>query len=128
MAAEAASGKLSFVGIDVAGQTLAGESQIGPFGQCRGVSENIVRPDVLAPMALLTLQAQVTTLESKADAAIRNLRGMYDTLDANVTQTQQQIDDISWTLQQAEQASFGFLATEAPSLIVVTPQTKTSHA
>lgn len=56
----------------------------------------------------------LTSLESKVSAATSNLQGMYDTLDNNVNQTQQQIDDVSWTLQQAEQASFGFLATEAP--------------
>jgi hypothetical protein len=58
--------------------------------------------------------AALTALESKVDAALRNLQGMYDTLDDHVNQTQRQVDDISWTLQQAEQASFGFLATEAP--------------
>ena len=58
--------------------------------------------------------AALTSLESKVDAAISNLQGMYDTLDANVNQTQQQVDDVAWTLQQAEQASFGLLATEAP--------------
>ena len=58
--------------------------------------------------------AALTSLESKVDAAIRNLQGMYDTVDDNVNQTQQQVDDVSWTLQQAAQASFGFLATEAP--------------
>jgi len=56
----------------------------------------------------------LTTLESKVNAAISNLEGMYNTLDGNVNQTQHQIDDISWTLQQAEQASFGFVATECP--------------
>lgn len=69
--------------------------------------QNTLNRGVLAGAAL-------TALESKVDAAIRNLQGMYDTLDNNVNQTQQQIDDVSWTLQQAEQASFGFLATEAP--------------
>jgi hypothetical protein len=58
--------------------------------------------------------AALAALENKVDAALRNLQGMYDTLDDNVNQTQQQIDDISWTLQQAEQATFGFIATEAP--------------
>jgi hypothetical protein len=58
--------------------------------------------------------AALTSLESKVGAAITNLQGMYDTLDGNVNQTQQQVDDIAWTLQQAEQASFGFLPTEAP--------------
>jgi len=58
--------------------------------------------------------AALTALESKVEAALRNLQGMYDALDDNVNQTQQQIDDVSWTLQQAEQASFGFVATEAP--------------
>lgn len=51
-------------------------------------------------------------LEAKVGAALRSLQGMYDTLDDNVNQTQKQIDDISWSLQQAEQASFGFLPTE----------------
>ncbi len=58
--------------------------------------------------------AALNSLESKVNAAASNLRGMYDTLDDNVNQTQQQVDDVSWTLQQAEQASFGFVATEAP--------------
>ena len=58
--------------------------------------------------------APLASLEGKVSAALRNLQGMYDTLDDNVNQTQQQLDDISWTLQQAELASFGFLATEAP--------------
>jgi hypothetical protein len=53
-------------------------------------------------------------LESKVNAALSTLNGMYDALDGNVNQTQQQLDDISWTLQVAEQASFGFLPTEAP--------------
>ena len=56
--------------------------------------------------------AALSALESKATAAQRNLQGMYDALNSNIIQTQQQIDDISWTLQQAEQASFGFLPTE----------------
>ncbi len=58
--------------------------------------------------------AGLTALESKVEAARRNVEGMYDTLDNNVNQTQQQIDDISWTLQQIEQASFGLMPTEAP--------------
>src|SRR6185436_17107241 len=56
--------------------------------------------------------AALSSLESKATAAQRNLQGMYDALNDNVNQTQQQIDEISWTLQQAEQACFGFLPTE----------------
>ena len=59
--------------------------------------------------------AALTSLESKVNAAVGNLQGMYDTLDDNVNQTQQQVDDVSWTLQQVEQASFGFLPTEAPA-------------
>ena len=56
----------------------------------------------------------LSTLETKIGATLRNLEGMYDTLDTNVNQTQQQIDDISWTLQQIEQACFGLSPTEAP--------------
>jgi hypothetical protein len=54
----------------------------------------------------------LSALENKTRAAQSNLQGMYDALNDNVIQTQQQIDDISWTLQQAEQACFGFLPTE----------------
>jgi hypothetical protein len=56
----------------------------------------------------------LTSLEGKVNAAQSSLRGMYDNLDDNINQTQQQIDDVSWTMQQAEQASYGFLPTEAP--------------
>lgn len=58
--------------------------------------------------------AALSALEGQVGSAVRNLQGMYDTLDDNVNQTQQQIDDISWTLQQCEQASFGLLEGEAP--------------
>jgi hypothetical protein len=58
--------------------------------------------------------AAMAALESQASAAQLSLQGMYDPLNANILQTQKQLDDIVWTLQQAEQASFGFLATEAP--------------
>lgn len=56
----------------------------------------------------------LTSLEGKVNAAQNTVRGMYDNLDDNLNQTQQQVDDVSWTLQQAETASFGFLPTEAP--------------
>jgi hypothetical protein len=58
--------------------------------------------------------AAMSALESQASAAQRSLQGMYDPLNDNVLQTQKQLDDIVWTLQQSEQASFGWLATEAP--------------
>ena len=56
----------------------------------------------------------LSTLESQVDAAVRSLEAMYKPLQENVNQTKRQVDDVTWTLQQAEQASFGFLATEAP--------------
>ncbi len=58
--------------------------------------------------------AAMSALESQVTAAQRNLQGMYDPLNENVLQTQKQLDDIVWTLTQAEQAAFGWLATEAP--------------
>ncbi len=58
--------------------------------------------------------AELSALESQINAAQSNLQGMYGPLSENVQQTQKQLDDIAWTLQQAEQASFGFVATEAP--------------
>jgi hypothetical protein len=56
----------------------------------------------------------LSTLESRVEAAIRSLEGMYKPLEENVTQTKRQVDDITWTLQQVEQASFTLVATEAP--------------
>jgi hypothetical protein len=56
--------------------------------------------------------AALSELESKISAIQSNLQGMYSALKGNVEQTQHQIDDIVWTLQQVEQASFGFLPTE----------------
>jgi hypothetical protein len=56
----------------------------------------------------------LSTLESTVDAALRALHAMYDPLHDNVRQAKQQIDDVAWTLQQAEQASFGLLTAEAP--------------
>jgi len=55
----------------------------------------------------------LSTLESAVDAALRALHAMYDPLHDNVRQTKTQLDDVAWTLQQAEQASFGLLAAEA---------------
>ena len=56
--------------------------------------------------------AALSALESKVRATQSNLEGMYSALKGNIQQTQQQLDEIAWTLQQAEQASFGFLPTE----------------
>jgi hypothetical protein len=56
----------------------------------------------------------LTSLESQVAAALQNLQGMYDAFDDQVNALQRQIDDVSWTLQQAEQASYGLLPTEAP--------------
>lgn len=69
--------------------------------------QNLLNRRQSASMAL-------TSLEGKVNAANSNLRGMYDALYDNILQTQQQVDDVSWTLQQAEMASFGFLPTEGP--------------
>jgi hypothetical protein len=56
----------------------------------------------------------LTTLESRVEAAIRSLEGMYKPLEENVNQTKRQVEDVTWTLQQMEQASFSLLNTEAP--------------
>ncbi len=56
----------------------------------------------------------LSTLESQVDAAVRSLEAMYQPLQENANQTKRQVEDVTWTLQQAEQASFSFLATEAP--------------
>ena len=56
----------------------------------------------------------LSTLESQVEAAIHSLEAMYKPLQENANQTKHQVEDVTWTLQQAEQASFSFLATEAP--------------
>jgi hypothetical protein len=58
--------------------------------------------------------AALSTLESRVDAAGRSLEAMYKPLEENVQQTRRQVEDVTWTLQQMEQASFSLLATEAP--------------
>jgi hypothetical protein len=56
----------------------------------------------------------LSMLEGAVDAALNALHAMYGPLQETVQQTQAQVDDVAWTLQQSEQASFGFLAAEAP--------------
>ena len=101
-------------------ETLAGQWQTlrGQVVQATETQARQLQSDASAVQTALNARRSagmaLSTLESKVSAALSTLRGMYDTLDNNVNQTQQQIDDVSWTLQQAEQASFGFLPTEAP--------------
>ncbi len=61
-----------------------------------------------------TAGTALTNLESQVAAALQNVQGLYDSFDDEVNALQRQIDDVSWTLQQAEQASYGLLPTEAP--------------
>jgi hypothetical protein len=101
-------------------QTLTTQwTQLRPQVQTAVTTQsNALRMDANAVQAQLNRRqlatAPLASLEGKVGAALRNLQGMYDTLDDNINQTQQQLDDISWTLQQIEVASFGLLATEAP--------------
>ena len=60
------------------------------------------------PAAVSRAQTAIQMLESKVAANQDALEGMFNTIDQNVTQIQQQLEAISWALDQADQASFGF--------------------
>jgi len=64
-------------------------------------------------------ESALRMLESKVSAAQDTVEGMYDALDENVTQTQAQAEQIAWALEQASQASFGFLPAE--DLVMASP-------
>lgn len=56
----------------------------------------------------------IDTLERKARAAHSAAQAMYDTLQKNVRQTQAQVKEISWMLDQVDEASFQLYPGEDP--------------
>jgi chromosome segregation ATPase len=59
-------------------------------------------------------EAAIKALEHKVDAAHASIRAMYDTLRQNVNQTQSQIEQIEWLLDQVDEASFELYPAEGP--------------
>lgn len=59
-------------------------------------------------------EAAIEALERKMDAAQASIRAMYDTLQQNVSQTESQIKQIEWLLDQMDEASFQLYAAEDP--------------
>jgi hypothetical protein len=51
-------------------------------------------------------QSAVEALEHKVDGAHSTVRAMYETLQQNVNQTRSQVEEIKWSLDQVDQASF----------------------
>jgi hypothetical protein len=58
----------------------------------------------------------INTLDSKVRAAQSAVGAMYQSLQQNINQTKSQVDEIKWTLDEIDEASFGLHPTEDPVL------------
>jgi hypothetical protein len=67
-----------------------------------------------SPSAIARAESAVQTLESKVKAAESAIEAMYDTLRQNTNQTQSQIEQIEWLLDQMDEASFQLHPAEDP--------------
>jgi hypothetical protein len=59
-------------------------------------------------------EASIEALERKVEAAQASIRAMYGTLQQNVNQTQSQVEEIKWLLDQLDEASFQLYPAEDP--------------
>jgi hypothetical protein len=57
---------------------------------------------------IASAESAINLLGTRVSAAQDAVEAMFDTLDDNVTQTQAQVEAVEWSLDQADQASFGF--------------------
>lgn len=62
--------------------------------------------------AISRAESAVETLESKVSAARSALQNRYDDIARTVQQTRTQLDELKWSFEQAQQASFDFLEAE----------------
>ncbi len=72
----------------------------------------------LARNILNQLAPQVDSLESQASAAEKQIRGMFDSLQNQVSEFNEQLNKIDWTMTQLAEASFQLLETEAGVMAV----------
>jgi len=64
--------------------------------------------------AIARAESAIDTLEHKIDAAGSAIANMYDTLRQNVSQTDAEIEQIDWMLDQIDEASFSLYPAEDP--------------
>ncbi|HEY9078170.1 MAG TPA: hypothetical protein VIO61_16665 [Anaerolineaceae bacterium] len=61
-----------------------------------------------------TGEPELTALESKVENVVRSLQAMYTPLQDEARTLQRQVDDVLWTLEQIQQASFSLNPGERP--------------
>lgn len=64
------------------------------------------------------LEADIETLEDKAQAAERQINGMYNTFESQFRSAKSHLDEVEWMLTQLAEASFALLPTEAGLMAV----------
>lgn len=64
------------------------------------------------------LEAEISTAESKASAAERQIGGMYNSFSGQVAAVKKHLDEIEWMLNQLAEATFGLLPTESGLMAV----------
>jgi hypothetical protein len=66
-----------------------------------------------APQQIPNVESIFQRLETKVSAAESRLQGMYSELEREINETNNQLTQVNWCLDQKDQASFPFLAGEA---------------
>jgi hypothetical protein len=61
-----------------------------------------------------TVEGGIKDLDSKVDAAGRAIAGLFDTVEANVHQTNRQLGEVTWLLEQVDESVVGWSPTERP--------------
>jgi prefoldin subunit 5 len=76
----------------------------------RAAGTNVARAKPL----VRTVEGGIKDLESKVQAAERAVAGMFDTVETNIQQTNRQIEEIAWLLDQVDQSAVEWSASERP--------------
>jgi hypothetical protein len=85
--------------------------------QLRQVEARAGNPSAALPL-LERAERAAEALEEKAEAAGRNIGGMYDRFEGEVTELTQHLARVDWTLTQLAEASFRLLPTEGGIMAV----------
>jgi hypothetical protein len=76
----------------------------------RAASNSRARATPLIP----TVEGGIKDLTGKVDAAVRAIAGMFDTVGTNVNQTESQLREVGWLLDQVDESVVGWSPTERP--------------
>jgi hypothetical protein len=94
------------------------QAQILPLEtQLRQLAALTKNPAQAQPL-LASVKTGLSTLEDKASAAERTVRGMFDKLQSQVSQVTSRLKEVEWTFKQLAEAAFTLLATESAILAV----------